>query len=668
MKKRKLITAITSLGTIATATPIVATSCSSNQEGKLELTVSGTTTIELNDTTKLTVTGKYDGKDVTIKNVVTDPSQSEFIQITINEDKTISIKGLKVTTAPVSLKITATDNENHTAETTINITVTAIAIAKSEVTSTPTPITDQTVDRFDTLANVATLECKFFDKNDNEMSGAVKWVVDVTPTTTGVTSKPTVTVDNDNKIQIDATNINISANATYDVEIKGEEQSQTFTNVGSVKFTLKVNYVAELTDIKYKNRQGDYEDFVTELTGLEYGDEVSYYNENFKAKVGEQEQTTNFTAKLSCKVPGEVEIDPEMMTGDTAAKLLATNKDVVLILHLKYSSGDTKAVKIIEITCKDVQDKIEVEQTLTWVPRQEGTYLSLVKNGEDISDQVTFDFDGEAPSNFEFDPTNSRWLMVKADAQLTYQEENVDIIATPKTQGAFDPIKATVGIAAMDAVTTYSFKMYGTWDNHIQTGQSLPLALYNNSQIVTTQGGNVISDFAITSQTNLTASITEGRYENNTLGFATVDSWDDQQTSGTIKASVKINNRSIESDEITLQKANVIYSTSPAAESIIELKGTTAQTVQLLLDGEKPGTPMNCIWQTGNFLTEGELANKITYTNDMLNSQFTMKLNGFTGTTTEPSTAYVYAKCKDSEATSNYKLIMFSFNVTGTDQ
>ena len=662
----KLIKSLTAITTLCSCVSLSTTSCASKEEveKKLELTVDGPTNVEAGSTITLTVSGKYDGKDAIISNVFTYPSLSEYIQVTVNEDKTITVKGTKITESPIPLTILAKDSENHDANCTTDITVLEATYAKSVVTSDPTPITLQKVNQGLRLANVATLTCKFYDKHDQELQGKVKWIVDVQTTATGVVDKPTVTVDSKNKVQIDASLADISADTTFTVTIKGEEKNHTPTDIGFISFDLEVIKVSKLTDIEEKNSQGEFTPISTVKNGLWTGDLVYYSKSDLKAKLDGKGDGVNPTEiTLKPKNEGEARV-VEHAGSDACVELLAKNQDVVLILSLSYDSETTNhiATGSVEITCKAVEAVYKIVPSIEDVTKKEGKYLSLTKYNEDISNQATFSFPYGyiPPTGISLDSEDPRWLMVDDNASIVASGTEVSILVSPKDANDFDPIVVTFKINVKPE-NNYSFKQYDNYFYQIQQGQCVPMSLYKNEWTKYPTGNNIIT-YEIVSQTGVNVSIAPGEFGNDVIPFVTVESWPEGSTKGTFTAKATINKKEVIGSEISIYPSSITYTTSPDNTEVLELTKGKTYILKMKKNNVELTGLTGLMWK--NFVNvDGELNGLINAWNDAANSQLELDLKGeFETETTTPSKMWVFATMLDEESRNDQKFLRFQFN------
>ena len=134
MKKLKLITTLTALGSIAAATPVVVTGCSSSDKQDFteikydgaavpstkEIPLSfGDFTLNASD-----FTGKYNGTEVTMQKISATSSNDKVVTIISgNEDESISIKLHPVAAGDSDIKITLKDKDGHQGNVSTKITV-----------------------------------------------------------------------------------------------------------------------------------------------------------------------------------------------------------------------------------------------------------------------------------------------------------------------------------------------------------------------------------------------------------------------------------------------------------------------------------------------------------------------------------------------------------------
>ena len=144
MKKLNLIHSFTALGTLAAATPVVATACSSKTiDDKLVITVDGygEGKIAASATAEWTISLSYNGNVGTpIKTLDVSSSDDSIVKAEVDGDQSAGkIKltaGANANTATITIKVT--DTEDHYNEKEVNVTVTTTPTPTYEITATGT--------------------------------------------------------------------------------------------------------------------------------------------------------------------------------------------------------------------------------------------------------------------------------------------------------------------------------------------------------------------------------------------------------------------------------------------------------------------------------------------------------------------------------------------------
>ena len=143
MKKLKLITSLTALGTVACATPIVVTGCSSDKQDFTDWTFDGgdvPTSISLTVGTDQEVyankfAAKYNGTAVTMSDITAEGYNEAYVTVISGNDA--SIKLHPVAAGDTDIKLVLKDAEGHQGSVTTKISVTATPPATKTISVTP---------------------------------------------------------------------------------------------------------------------------------------------------------------------------------------------------------------------------------------------------------------------------------------------------------------------------------------------------------------------------------------------------------------------------------------------------------------------------------------------------------------------------------------------------
>ncbi|MCF0228038.1 MAG: Ig-like domain-containing protein, partial [Malacoplasma sp.] len=127
----KLITSLTSLGTLVACTPIAMTACSNNaNDTKLEITIgSGSQTVEVGYDATWTINLSYDGAEGTeLKKLEATSSDTTIATVTVADETKNSLKITGVAKGDAKINVTVTDSEDHKNSKEFDLTVAAASV------------------------------------------------------------------------------------------------------------------------------------------------------------------------------------------------------------------------------------------------------------------------------------------------------------------------------------------------------------------------------------------------------------------------------------------------------------------------------------------------------------------------------------------------------------
>ena len=257
MKKIKLLTSLCSIGTLATITPIVATSCScSNEINDLEIRLDKQDLTKGVDDELIAYVSRKNGDSVYVKAIDNASSSDEEV---LRVDKTdisnygsgvLWIESKKAGITTLSLKIT--DKEGHVGQGNFIISVadTIEVVPYKSIVSCDVLETN-------VLSNgtkEVEFDCKFYDENYNQVWGTVKWELELYD---DFPSDKISTSINDGKLTIKVNDwTSLDEIKQYRLAVKGQSNETTLSGAQLGWTTLNVYVVPyNINIIKYDGEQ-----------------------------------------------------------------------------------------------------------------------------------------------------------------------------------------------------------------------------------------------------------------------------------------------------------------------------------------------------------------------------------------------------------------------------